>query len=146
MPTTVRWSPRRELVSLREAMDRLLEENLSEKRVAGQGDMRLPIDVYTTASEIVVTAPLPGVPPEEVEVILEGDNLAIRAELPSPREDVEYIFQERTHGRISRVLTLNVPVELDNIEASFSNGLLTLVLPKSTPVEPKTIRVQAKDK
>ncbi len=144
MPTTVRWSPRRELVSLREAMDRLLEEGLSEHRVRGQSEARLPIDVYTTASEIVVTAAVPGVAPEDVDVALEGDTLTIRVELPSPLENVEYLFQERPFGRYSRALTLNVPIDVDNIEATFDNGLLTLTLPKMSPAKPKTIQVKAR--
>jgi HSP20 family protein len=144
MPTTVRWSPRRELVSLREAMDRLLEESLAEKHVSGRSEARLLIDVYTTASEIVVTAAVPGVSQDDVEVTLEGDTLTIRAELPAPLENVEYIFQERPYGRFSRALTLNVPIDTDNIEATFNNGLLTLTLPKATPIEPRTIKVQAK--
>ena len=142
MPTTVRWSPRRELVSLREAMDRLLEETLAEKHIRGQGEARLPIDVYTTPAEIIVRAPVPGVAPEDVEVTLEGDTLTIRAEVPGPLENVEYIFQECPCGRFSRVLTLNVPVDVDNIEATFEHGLLTLTLPKLTPAQPKTIKVQ----
>jgi HSP20 family protein len=143
MPTTLRWSPRRELVSLREAMDRLLEETLAEQRIRGQREARLPIDVYTTPAEIILRAPVPGVPPEEVEVTLEGDTLTIRAEIPSPLENVEYIFQECLSGRFSRVLTLNVPIDVDNIEATFEHGLLTLTLPKATPAQAKTIKVKA---
>jgi HSP20 family protein len=144
MPTTVRWSPRRELVSLREAMDRLFEEGLAERPVRGHGEARLPIDVYTTPSEIILRAPVPGVPPEDVEVTVEGDTLTIRAEVPGPLENVEYIFQECPCGRFSRVLTLNVPIDVDNIEATFEHGLLTLVLPKVTPAKPKTIKIQTK--
>ena len=142
MPTTVRWSPRRELVSLREAMDRLLEESLAERQVSRHGEARLPIDVYTTPSEIVVRAPVPGVAPEDVEVTLEGDTLTIRAEVPGPLENVEYIFQECPCGRFSRVLTLNVPVDVENIQATFEYGLLTLTLPKASPAQPKTIKIQ----
>jgi len=142
MPTTVRWSPRRELVSLREAMDRLLVEGLAEKHVRGHSEARLPIDVYTTASEIVVICAVPGVSPDQVEVTLETDTLTIRAELPSPLENVEYLFQERPYGRYSRALTLNVPIDVDNIEATFDNGLLTLILPKTSPAQPKTIKVK----
>lgn len=144
MPTTVRWSPRRELVSLREAMDRLFEESLAQRHVRGTGDARLPIDVYTTPSEIIVKAPVPGVPPENVEVTLEGDTLTIRAELPIPLENIEYIFQECPCGRFSRVLTLNVSIDTDNIEATFDNGLLTLTLPKAVPAKLRTIKVQTK--
>lgn len=144
MSTTVRWSPRRELVSLREAMDRLLDESTGEKRLRGRGEARLPIDVYTTTSEIVIIAAVPGLSAEEVEVILEDETLTIRGELPSPLENVEYIFQERLYGRFSRALTLNVPIDVDNIEATFDNGLLILTLPKSVPTEPKTIKVKVK--
>ena len=144
MPTTVRWSPRRELVSLREAMDRLLEESLAERQVRREGEARLPIDVYTTPTEIVVRAPVPGVAPEDVEVTLEGDTLTIRAEVPAPLENVEYIFQECPCGRFSRVLTLNVPVDVENIQATFEHGLLTLTLPKASPAQPKTIKIQTK--
>ena len=144
MPTTVRWSPRRELMSLREAMDHLLEESLAEKGVRGKNEGRLPIDVYTTPSEIVIQAAIPGVPPEEVSVTIESETLTIRCELPEPLENVEYIFQERPFGKFSRALTLNVPVDTDNITATFNNGLLTLALPKRAPAEPKTIKIQTK--
>ena len=143
MSTTVRWSPRRELVSLREAMERVLDENLGEKRLAGR-EGRLPIDVYTTASEIVVIAAVPGLSAKQVEVTLEGNTLNIRGELPPPLENVEYIFQERPYGRFSRALTLNVPIDADNVEATFDNGMLTLTLPKSVPTKPKTIKVNVK--
>ena len=144
MPTTVRWSPRRELVSLREAMDRLFEETLADKQIRGQGEARLPIDVYTTPSEIILRAAVPGVPPDEVEVTLEGDTLTIRGEVPGPLENVEYIFQECLYGRFSRALTLNVPIDVDNIEATFEHGMLTLTLPKTTPAQPRTIKVKTK--
>jgi len=144
MPTTVRWSPRRELMSLREAMDHLLEESLAEKGIRGNNEGRLPIDVYTTPSEIVIQAAIPGVPPEEVSVTIESETLTIRCELPEPLENVEYIFQERPFGKFSRALTLNVPVDTDNITATFNHGLLTLTLPKRAPTEPKTIKIQTK--
>jgi HSP20 family protein len=142
MPTTVRWSPRRELVSLREAMDRLFEETLADKHVRWDSEARLPIDVYTTPEEIILRTAVPGVPPEEVEVTLEGETLTIRAEIPGPLENVDYIFQECPSGRFSRVLTLNVPIDAENVEATFEHGLLTLTLPKMTPAQPKTIKVK----
>ncbi len=143
MSTTVRWSPRRELVSLREAMERVLDENLGEKHLAGR-EGRLPIDVYTTTTEIVVVAAVPGLAAKQVEVTLEGNTLTIRGELPPPLENVEYIFQERPFGRFSRALTLNVPIDADNVVATFDNGMLTLTLPKSVPTKPKTIKVNVK--
>ncbi|MBI5053734.1 MAG: Hsp20/alpha crystallin family protein, partial [Chloroflexi bacterium] len=105
---------------------------------------RLTVDAYTTQNEIVVQAALPGVKPEEVEITVENDTLKISAELPKRLEDVDYAFVERPHGRFSRTLMLNVPVEADKAEAHFDNGLLTLTLPKAESVKPKMIKVKAK--
>ena len=145
----IRWSPWRDMVSLRDAMDRLLEESYVRPRQGWQerpqeGAFRLPLDVYTTPEEIVIVASLPGLTPDEVEISLDGDNLTIRGALRAPLENVEYLFQERGYGAFSRTLTLNVPVEADKAEAVFENGLLTLTLPKAEETKPKSIKVKRK--
>lgn len=141
-----RFSSLRDTPSLREAMDRLLEESLVRSEPARRGSVddpyRLPIDVYRTAEEIVVVASLPGLLPEEVDITLEGDTLTIRGELRPPLENVEYIFQERPYGCFSRSLTLNVPIDAENIDAIFENGVLTLTIPKSREVKPKPIKIK----
>ena len=142
--TVVRWNPSRELVSLRDAMDRLFEDSFVRPIWSGETERRLPLDVYTTPSEIVITANVPGLKPEEVDITLEGDTLAISGEIPAPLENVEYLFHERGHGKFSRTLTINVPVEHDKAEATFENGVLSIVLPKAEAVKPKTIKVSAK--
>jgi len=149
--TMVRWNPWREAVTLREAMDRLFEDSFipsrpradRERGVRGQ-TYRLPLDVYTTPEEIVVVASLPGLTPDEVDIAIEGDSLTIRGELRPPLENVEYPFQERGYGAVSRTLTLNVPVEADKAEAVFENGVLTLTLPKAEETKPKVIKVKSK--
>ncbi|MBU0704548.1 MAG: Hsp20/alpha crystallin family protein [Chloroflexi bacterium] len=147
--TVVRWNPWRESVTLREAMDQLFEESfVRPRRRQGEGFQeqlyRLPLDVYTTPEEIVVVASLPGLTPDEVDIAIEGDTLTIRGELRSPLENVEYLFQERGYGAVSRTLTLNVPVEADKAEAIFENGVLTLTLPKAEETKPKVIKVKSK--
>ena len=145
--TVARFNSLRETPSLREAMDRLLEESLvrsepSLRRGSVDDPYRLPIDVYRAAEEIVVVASLPGLLPEEVDITLEGDTLTIRGELRPPLENVQYIFQERPYGCFSRSLTLNVPIDAENIDAIFENGVLTLTIPKSQEVKPKPIKVK----
>lgn len=150
MSDLTRWEPFREMMSLREAMDRLFEESFVgpmwglTRRVDGGRAWRLPVDVYSTPDEIVVTAAVPGVKPENVEISIEGDIVTIKGELPRPLENVNYIFQERPYGLFSRVLQLNVPIEADKAEAHFDNGLLTLTLPKAEAIKPRTIKVKAK--
>ena len=143
--TVVRWNPSRELVSLREAMDRLFEDSFVRPMWSGERERRLPLDVYTTPSEIVLTANVPGLKPEDVQVTLEGDTLSIYGEFKAPMENVEYIFQERSYGKFSRKLTINVPVDANKVEATFDSGVLTVTLPKAEAARPKTIKVEAKN-
>lgn len=147
--TVMRWHPWREMRTLREAMDELLEESFVQpgQRQIGQRQeqrLRLPLDVYATPEEIVIMSSLPGLTPDEVDITIDGDRLTIRGELRPPLENVDYLFQERAYGPFSRSLTLNVPVNTDQAEAVFENGVLTLTLPKAEESKPKTIEVKRK--
>ncbi len=146
MPNYVaRWDPFRDVVTLREAMDRLTEDGLSTRQQPDHNRrFRLPIDAYVTPEDIVVMANMPGIKPEDVEIILEGDALTIRAERPAPLENVNYVIQERTYGAFQRTLNINVPVDAEKAEAKFENGLLTLTVPKAEAARPKQIRVMSK--
>ena len=145
----MRVRPLREAMSLREAMDHLLEESVVRPRsswngISHDGSLRLPMDIYSTTEEIVLIASLPGLSPDEVDISIEGDTLTIRGEFQAPLDNVDYLFQERTYGPFVRSLTLNVPVDVDKADAVFENGVLTLTLPKVEEVKPKTIKVKAK--
>jgi len=146
--TITRGNPWREMRTLREAMDELLAESFvrpSQRQIeGGERRWRLPLDVYTTPEEIVIVASLPGLNSEDVDVSIDGDQLTIRGELRPPLENVDYLFQERAYGPFSRTLTLNVPVDTDQAEAVFENGVLTLTLPKAEESKPKTIEVKRK--
>jgi len=146
MPAIIRWSPARDMVRLSDAMDRMFEDAWTRPRPArGEREVRLPLDVYTTPSEIVLTANVPGLKPEDVQVTVEGDTLSIDGEFKAPMENVEYIFQERPYGKFSRKLTINVPVDVNKVEATFDSGVLTVTLPKAEAARPKTIKVEAKN-
>jgi len=138
----VKLNPARETAAMRNLMDRLFEDTLDYS--GGTRTARLPIDAYTTDNEIVVTASIPGANPDDVEITVEGDSLTIRGHIEPRLENVNYIFAERFHGEFSRTLQLNVPVDVDNIEAHFENGVLTLTLPKAEEVRPRVIKVNAK--
>jgi HSP20 family protein len=109
----------------------------------GAAVARLPLDIYSTDDEIVITAAMPGVEPDEIEISIEDNILTIRGEIAPRLENVRYTFTERFHGVFKRSLKLNTAIELDDIEANFDNGVLTLALPKAEEVKPKTIKVQA---
>jgi len=133
-------------MTLREAMDRLFEESFVRPgpRWTEEGTCPLPVDAYTTANEVVIVAAVPGVDPNDIEITIDGDTLTIKGEIKGPLENVDYVVRERNCGKFSRTLRLNVPVEANKAEATFDKGVMTLVIPKSVEVKPKTIKVVAK--
>ena len=145
--TLQRWEPLSEMVTLRNAMDRLFEDSFVKPSVflrANEGGI-LPIDVFQTKDDVVVKASLPGYKPEEVDISITGDNLTIKGEHKEEEEikEGEYWLKERRYGTFSRTLTIPVEVTSGKAEALFENGVLTLTLPKAEEVKPKQIKVKA---
>ena len=145
--TLQRWEPLSEMVTLRNAMDRLFEDSFVRPSVflkANEGGI-LPIDVFQTKDDVVVKASLPGYKPEEVDISITGDTLTIKGEHKEESEtkDGEYWLKERRYGTFSRTFTIPVEVKSDKAEAAFENGVLTLTLPKAEEIKPKQIKVKA---
>ena len=103
---------------------------------------RLPIDVYSTPEAYVVTANLPGVDPNDVEITVEGTRLSIKAALPE-RTDEKYLLRERRTGELERTLTFETPIESGAVEATFAHGVIELTVPKSPESLPRKIKVAA---
>jgi HSP20 family protein len=136
------WNPVREMLAVNEAMNRYLGSDVRRGETNHREAIAtLPVDAYSTENEIVVVATVPGVNPDEVSITLEDDTLTIEGEIPARLENVDYQFAERFHGKFRRSLRLNIPVNLDGIEATSENGVLTLTLPKAEEVKPKQIKV-----
>lgn len=149
MARLVRWEPFRELMSLREAMDRLFEESFVRPReswLAPFGAEALPVDMYETPEEVVVRIALPGVHPEDIDVSVIGDTLTIKGETKAEEEvkGANYIRRERRYGSFSRSLPLPTSVVADKATADFSKGILTLRLLKAEEVKPKRIEIRTK--
>jgi HSP20 family protein len=106
--------------------------------------MRLPLDAYATDEAFVLTAYLPGVKAEDLEIQFEGEELTVRGKFQPAPEEVTFLKRELFHGAFERRLAFNVPVNADAIEATCENGVLTLRVPKAEAVKPKQIKVQAK--
>lgn len=148
MTQLVRWEPFRDLVSLREAMDRLFEESVVRPRagwITPRGAEALAVDMYETDEDIIVKSAIPGIDPDELDISITGDTLTVKGET-KVEEDVEeesYICRERCYGAFSRTLTIPVQVVADEAEAEFKDGILTLTLPKAEEVKPKSIKIRA---
>ena len=150
----------RDFATLANAMNRVFDGNFGPYDYARNGGsagrengaqngesaqtVRLPIDVIAGDEAYTITAYLPGVKPEEVEITFEGEELTIRGQFPKPSEETQFIKRELFHGAFERRLNFNVPVNADAIEATNENGLLTLRVPKAEVVKPKQIKVLVK--
>lgn len=141
-----RPSPVGELLSLRQAMDRLFEDSFVRPLSWGSSTFEgagLPVDVSMTSDELVVEAQLPGIKPEDVDITVENGTLAIRAEMASEREEGrgDYLVREIRRGTVSRTIGLPNGLQADRAEATFDNGVLTLRIPKAEEVKPRQIRI-----
>ena len=140
-----RWDPWAEMMTLREAMGQLLED--SYVRPAGQsmtGD-HLLVDVYEDADNFEVSASLPGLRPEDVDITIQGDVLTIKGQrkTQSERKQGNYLVREQRSGNFYRSIQLPTVVDAEKARANFENGVLHLTLPKAESTKPRTIRINS---
>ena len=145
----VRWEPFREVVSLKQAMDRLFEDSMVHpaRFWPENGKNEFKIDMYQTGDRVVVKASLPGLKPEEVDISVTGDVVTIRGEHKEELEIKEeaYLRKEQGYGSFCRAITVPVDVKSDQAEAVFENGILTLTLPKAEEIKTRSIKVKVKE-
>ena len=135
-----------EFMTLRQAMDHLFDDDVFRpfRWMPGAGDgPALPLDVTTSADELVVEAALPGIKPEDVEITVENGTLAISGKTAEERraEEGSYLVQEIRRGTFSRSVTLPNGLEPDKASATFEHGVLTLRIPKAEQLKPRQIRI-----
>ena len=146
MNNIIRRDPFREMVSLRNAMDRLFDSAFSGEPWEWQPFAHeLPLDVSENQEEYLVKASLPGINPDDLEVTINDRTLTIKGEFKAEetRKDVHYHLRERRYGSFARSITLPTLVKSDAIEARYDAGVLTLRLPKTEEVKAKRISVRS---
>jgi len=142
-----RWDPFREMVSLREAMNSLLQESFVRPgNLPGPGGLQgatLPLDVHETENDYVIQASLPGIKPDDVQITVHGDTVIIRGESKADEEKKgqTWHLRERRFGSFQRAVSLPGPVEVDKAQARHEHGVLTLTIPKAEAAKPKQIKV-----
>jgi len=150
MSNLTRWEPAREMLSLREAMDRLFDDAFTRPfsivREGGSNLASPAVDMYQTDDEVIVKAALPGIKPEEVQINVTGDILTIKGEVKheDEKKDKSWHIREHRWSSFERSIMLPSGVISDKAKADFDNGILTITLPKSPDVKPKTITVKPK--
>ena len=147
MSNLTRWEPVREMMTLREAMDRLFDDAFTRPLNNREGGWSTPaVDMYQTDDEVVVKVALPGFKADEVQINVTGDVLTLRGEVKQQEEKKEraWHLREQRWNSFERSIALPIDVKADRASADFENGILTVTLPKAEEVKPKTITVKAK--
>lgn len=147
MSNIIRWEPAREMMTLREAMDRLFDDAFTRPLSLSGNNWSIPaVDMYQTDNEVVVKAALPGIKADEVQLNVTGEVLTIKGETRQENETKEkaYHIREQRWGAFERSIVLPTEVVADKAKADFENGVLTITLPKAEEVKPKTINIKTK--
>lgn len=153
--TIERWSPFRELESMRREMDRVWEELFPASRRAvmesplvkpfmQKGTVSPAIDIIDKGSEVVVKADMPGAEKDKIEISMQENTLTIKGEVKTEAEvkEDQYYYSERGYKAYSRSVHIPFKIDADKIKAAFKNGILTVHLPKAEEIQPKKIKVE----
>ncbi|HKJ39225.1 MAG TPA: Hsp20/alpha crystallin family protein [Anaerolineales bacterium] len=148
MSNLIRWEPAREMMSLRDAMDRLFDDAFTRPLSIRDGwSASVPaIDMYQTDDDVIVKAALPGIKSDEVQINVNGEMLTLKGEVKQDQEMEEkaWHIREQRYGSFERSVALPTAVVADKAKADFENGILIITLPKAEEVKPKTITVKTK--
>jgi len=142
-----RPSPFGELMTLRQAMDRLFDDDYRPFRwmSGGVDGPALPLDVTTSEDSVTIEAALPGIKPEDVDITVENGTVRISGKTADERkaEEGSYVLQEIRRGSFSRTVTLPNGLEPDKATATFEHGILRLEIPKAEQLKPRQIKISA---
>jgi HSP20 family protein len=146
MATNTRnWDPFTEMLSLRDAMSQLMEGSVVRPGtlLGGVPSQTFPLNIRGTADELKVEALLPGISAEDVQVDIDRGVLTIAAKRQGweHTEDEQWYLREFNEGQFSRSLTLPFPVDVEHTTSTFTNGMLTLHLPKAEAAKPRRIQI-----
>jgi HSP20 family protein len=119
-----RWDPLRDLLALHDQVGQLIGSDAP--------GWTPPVDLYETAAIFVLTAELPGLSREDIEIHAEESRVTIRGERNGGQVPCDQFHRvERGHGRFSRTFLLPEPIDVDGVTADLKDGLLTLTIPKA---------------
>lgn len=138
-----RWDPFRDLVSLQTDLNRLFGRTFGEGDETAVGAWSPFLDLYETPEKFVVKVDLPGMSSEDVDLTFDDNVLTIRGERKWTDEVNEESFHrvERRYGAFTRSVSLPAHVDADGIQASFSDGVLEIAVPKSETAKPRKIKI-----
>ncbi len=142
----IRWDPFKDLVTLRERMNRLFEEAFTsrgEEKGLVAGNWSPSVDIFETENALVLTAEVPGIDENDIEIKIEDNTLSLRGERKFEKETKEENYHriERSYGSFYRSFTLPTSIDQDKIQAEHENGILKITMPKKPELKPRKVKV-----
>jgi HSP20 family protein len=145
MANLTRYNPFNEVISLRDAMDRLFEDSFIPRAMNNFVGRGVAANLFETPEGFILQVPMPGVSPEAVEITAQQDTLSLKWEtkttIPESATVHWHGFQQ---GHLQQTFTLPAAINSERAEASYADGILTLNLPKAEHVKARTVKVVAK--
>ena len=142
----INWTPRP--VSLLDNMDRMVQTIFDNDFYPATATHNwVPaVDIKEDNASFILTADIPGLTKTDIDLLVENNLLKIsgKREYNNTDGNVEYHYQERTHGSFQRSFKLPISVDEENISATFKSGILTVVLPKTGEAQPKQRTIKIK--
>jgi HSP20 family protein len=128
--------------SLHREFDRALSRMVSDQENGGPATAHYPVDIHEDEDNITVEAEMPGFSKDEIDVTLENGVLTIQAERKVAESKGSRHLNERRFTRVARSFSLPNSVDESDVDASLTDGVLTLTLKKREEVKPRRIEVK----
>lgn len=142
----VRWDPFRDVQSLQRSINRLFDDAVlkGDESLPAAVSWTFPVDIKESAEQVVVRAEIPGLNSDDIKISLHDKQLTIQGERRQEKEEKgdQFIRVERSYGSFYRAFNVGVPVKADDIQASYKDGILEVVLPKEEKAKPKEIQIK----
>jgi HSP20 family protein len=138
------WEPFRELVSMRDDMDRLFGTFFGSNVDNLEKYWKPAIDIEENNGNLMVTVEIPGMTKNDIKVSVQDDVLTISGERKRENENKDKMFHriERSYGEFHRMIRLPATVDADKVKAVYKDGVLQVTLPKPDSLKPKNIDVE----
>jgi HSP20 family protein len=144
--TIIRWDPFRDLTTLRERMNVLFGDVYSsrgEEKNLMASTWNPSVDIYEQNGNLVLTAEVPGLDENDIEVKLEDSTLTIKGDRKFVKEvnEENYHRNERSYGSFYRSFSLPRNIDQNKIKAESENGILKITMPKKAELKPKNVKI-----
>jgi HSP20 family protein len=138
-------NPWAEFERIRQGLDELSRSYGDKGKGQSRANVYPALNIYEHGDRLIVTAELPGVTTQDLELSVEGETLTIQGKRDSRQSDpsISYHRREIESGSFSRAIALPVKIDSERVTAKLNNGILTITLMKASEVKPRQIRVTA---